>query len=185
MTLDSWTTGDIITEININKRGIRRGTTTDRDALLAAELEVGDQFYNTTEQCTQLLVSETPNKWQSVRTFIGADSNEVSVLGTTPTQVKSIDWIKEPIGGFPGNVVFIVARIKTDDGGTTASLIVERDGGPSDELTLNTTSVTYETVVGSIDVSGDGDGERTLEFFLNDGGAGDTCSMKQLEVYGV
>ena len=112
MTLDKWTTGDTITEVNANKRGIRRGTTTDRDAIGASELVPGDHFYNETEQCTQVLVSESPNKWQSIRTFLGADSNEVSVLGVTPTQVKSIDWIKEPIGGFPGNTIFIVARIR-------------------------------------------------------------------------
>jgi len=185
MTLDSWTTGDVITEININKRGIRRGTTTDRDAIPAGSLDVGDHFFNETEQCTQILIKESPNKWQSVRTLIGADSNEVSVLGTTPTQVKDIDWIKEPTGGFPGNILFIVARIKTDDGGTTAHFIVEKDGGPTDELDLVTTSTSFETKVGTIDVSADANGVRTLEFFLNDGGAGDTCSLKQLEVYGI
>jgi len=185
MTLDKWTTGDVITEVNINKRSIRRGTTTDRDSIGGAELVVGDHFFNETEQCTQVLIQESPNKWQSIRTFIGADSNEVTVLGTTPTQVKDIDWIKEPTGGFPGNILFIVARIKTDDGGTTAHLIVEKDGGPTDELDFTTTSTSYETKVGTIDVSGDADGVRTLEFYINDGGSGDNVSLKQLEVYGI
>jgi len=185
MTLDSWTTGDVITEININKRGIRRGTTTDRDAIPAGSLDVGDHFFNETEQCTQILIQESPNKWQSVRTFLGADSNEVSVMGTTPTQVKDIDWIKEPTGGYPGNVIFIVARIRTDDAGTTAHLIVEKDGGPTDELDLTTVNTSYETVTGTIDVAGDSDGLRTLEFYLNDGDAGDTMFLKQLEVYGI
>ena len=43
MTLDKWATGDVITEGNINKRGIRRGTTSDRGS---ATTVVGDHYFN-------------------------------------------------------------------------------------------------------------------------------------------
>lgn len=185
MTLDKWTDNDIITEVNANKRGIRRGTTTDRDALASGVLSVGDSFFNETEECMQILIKKGPDKWQSLRTLLGADSTEVSIQGTTPTQVKDLDYIKDITGGFPGNVVFISARLKNSNGGNNATLIVERDGGPTDEITLITSSTSYVNVSGTIDISGDGEGLRTLEFFINSGGAPDTASLKQLEIYGV
>ena len=47
MTLDKWATGDVITEGNINKRGIRRGTTSDRGS---ATTVVGDHYFNEDEE---------------------------------------------------------------------------------------------------------------------------------------
>jgi len=82
MTLDKWTTGDTITETNINRRGLRRGSTADRDSIPGSELQLGDLFFNETENCYQGLLGEAPNIWQNLRTLISADSNEVTVTGT-------------------------------------------------------------------------------------------------------
>ncbi len=48
MVLDNWTTGDTITVANINKRGIRRGTTAEIDSIADANLTVGDLLFDTT-----------------------------------------------------------------------------------------------------------------------------------------
>lgn len=185
MTIKSWGTGDTITARSANNKGIRKGTTTDRDALVDADLELGDEFFNETEECLQILIKKSPNKWQSVRTLLAADSTEVSIQGTTPTQVKDLDYIKDLTGGYTGNIIFVVARLRNSNSGNNATLIVEKDGGPTDEITQTTASTSYVTVSGTIDISADAEGLRTLEFFLNSGAAPDTAFLKQLEIYGV
>jgi len=186
MALKAWSTGDTITERAANNKGIRKGTTTDRDAIVAADLEVGDHFYNETENCLQLLISKTPDKWINMRLYLAADANEVTVTGVSATQVKDTSFIKSTIDGYAGNRIFIIAEIKTDDGGTTANFRTRLDGGGSDKLLLTTTSLNvFEIVTGSFDISTEGDDARhTLEFFMDDG-AGDTITNRELEVWGV
>lgn len=185
MTLDKWTTGDTITETNINKRGLRRGTTTDRDAIAGSELVVGDHFFNETENCDQTLYAESPNKWISDRVLISADGTEVTVTGSTATQRKNTSFIKSTIDGYAGNRIFITAEIKTSNGGTTGNFRVRLNGSGSDSLVLTTTSTSYEIVTGSFSIASQTDDTRhTLEFFMDDG-AGDTISNRELEVYGV
>jgi len=185
MTLKKAQTGDTITERFFNNKAVRKGLTSDISVIANADLELGDHFFDEDEECGQVLILKSPNKWSNTRSFIGADSNEVSQINTTPVQVKDIDWIKEPVGGFSGNKIFIVARLRNSNSGNNATLIVEKDGGPTDELTLTTSSTSYVTVKGTIDVSADGNGLRTLEFFLNSGAAPDTAFLKQLEIWGV
>lgn len=184
MTLDKWTTGDTIIETNINKRGIRRGTTVDRDTLGASELVIGDHFFNETENCTQILYAEAPNKWLNLRNFIAADATEVTVTGTTAVQVKDISFIKSPADGFAGNRIFIVAEIKTSNNTSTASFRVRKDLGGSDALVLTTTSTIFEVKTGSFDISADANARKTLEFFMDDG-ATHTITNREIEVYGV
>ena len=131
MTLDKWTTGDTITDLNINKRSIRRGTTSDRDALSATEIAVGDHFFNEDEECTQVLVDSSPVIWMNVgRILLGADSNEVAVTGNTATQVKDIDVIKHT-STWAGFLIVIVVRMKSS-ASDTASLRCRLNGGGSD-----------------------------------------------------
>ena len=123
--------------------------------------------------------------WASIpdsKILLGADSTETTVTGTTATQVKDLDFVKNS-AGYNGSTITVVAAIKTDNAATTAHLIVEKNGGPTDELDLTTTSTSYEVVSGTIDISGLSAGVHTLEFYLYDG-SGDTASLKQLEVYG-
>ena len=165
MTLDKWATGDVITEQNINKRGIRRGTTSDRGS---ATVAVGDHFFNEDEDCTQILVSASPAVWMNAgRVLLGADSNEVSVTGTTATQVKDIDVIKHS-STWAGYLILIVARLKTSNGSHATTLRVRLDAGGSDSLTLTSSSTSYEIVKGTIDVSALSTGRHTLELFLDE-----------------
>lgn len=183
MVLIKWTTGDTITEIAANTRGVRKGTEAEIAGVPLASREDGDIFWNSTEGFPQVQTDATNDYRGNIAVLLGADSTEASVTGITPTEVKNIDYIKDS-AGFKGNQITIVARIKTDNGGTTAHLVVEKNGGPADELDLTTTSTSYVTVTGQIDISGDADGVHTLEFYLYDG-SGDTCTIKQLEVWGI
>lgn len=185
MTLKKWTTGDTITERSANNKSIRKGTTTDRDAIVTADLEIGDHFYNETENCVQVLHNKSPDKWQSLRNYLAADATEVTVLGTTATQKKDTSFAKSTLSGYPGNHLFIIAELKTTNAGSTASFRTRLDGGGSDKLVLTTTSTSFEIVVGSFDIKTETDDARhTLEFFMDDG-AGDTITNRELEVWGV
>ncbi len=188
MTLKKWTTGDTIAEISANNKSIRKGTTTDLDGIPVASREIGDFTYNETNENPQVLIDATNNERGNIKILLGADANEVTVTGTTPTQRKDISFVKD-VSGFSGNIITIVAEIKTDDAGTTATLRVREDGGPTDRLVLTTTSVSYEIKTGFIDIGAGGlnltAGRHTLEFFLEDGGAGDIMTNRELEVYGI
>jgi len=184
MVLLKWTSGDTITERSANNKGIRKGATSDITAIVAGDLEIGDHFYNQTEQCTHVLIKKSPDKFANIKTLIGADSTEVSILGVTPTQVKDIDFIKSD-EGFRGNIITIVCSMKNSDAGSNATVRVRKDGGGSDELVLQTASTSYVTKTGQIDISADANAVKTLEFFLESGNAGHTAFLKQLEIWGV
>ena len=184
MALKKWNTGDTITERSANNKGVRKGLESDITGIAAADKEIGDLYFNEAEFCHQSLQVVTGTKRTNLRQFLAADANEVTNIGTTPTQVKDTSFIKQPVGGFSGNRIFIIAELKTSNGGTTAHLRVRKNGGGSDELDLTTTSTTEVVVKGSFDISTDGDGRITLEFFLDDG-TGDTVTNRELEVYGV
>jgi len=47
MAIDEWVTGDIVTAINFNKRTVRRGTTSEIDALSDSVVNIGDLFFDT------------------------------------------------------------------------------------------------------------------------------------------
>ena len=189
MTLKNWTTGDIITEISANNKSVRKGTTSDLDGILLASREDGDVTYNETVQNPQIQIDATNDQRGNLKMLMAADSTVVSVTGTTPVERKNMDFVKD-ISGFSGNIITIVAEIKTSNAGTTASLRVRENGGGTDRLILTTNSATYEIKTGIIDIRTVGgtpalaDGRHTLEFFLDDG-AGDTMDNRMLEVYGI
>ena len=181
MTLDSWSTGDVITEANANKRGIRRGTTSDRNALTG--LTVGDHFYNVDEECTQSIVQLSPAIWMNIgRNLLGADSNEVAITGTSGTQIKDIDVIKHE-STWAGFLIVIVARIKSSASDTT-SLRCRLNGGGSDSLVLTSTSTSYEIKKGIIDASGLAAGRHTIELFLDGSDGSAVATMDMTEVWG-
>lgn len=184
MALLKWTSGDTITERSANNKGIRKGTDAEIAAIASADNELGDVVYNSTEGFLQVQTGGgATDKRGNLNTLLGADSTEVTVVGVTPTQVKDLDYIKDS-AGFKGNQLTIVARIKTDNAGTTAHLRVRTDSGGGDDLDLTTTSVSFVIVTGTIDITAKADGYRTIEFFMDDG-SGDTVTMDAVEVYGI
>ena len=183
MTLDKWTTGDTITDLNINKRSIRRGNTSDRDALTGTEVTVGDHFFNEDEECTQVLVDSSPVIWMNVgRILLGADSNEVAVTGNTATQVKDIDVIKHA-STWAGFLIVIVVRMKSS-ASDTASLRCRLNGAGGDSLVLTSTSTSYEIKKGIIDASGLAAGRHTIELFLDGSDGTAVATMDMTEVWG-
>jgi len=115
------------------------------------------------------------------KALLAADSTEVTVTGTTATQVKDVDFIKNS-NTLDVQTITIAVRIKTDNAGTTGTVRVRHDGGGTDDLTLTTTSTSYEVKTGTIDASGFSSDRHTLEFFMDDG-SGDTISMDMTEVW--
>jgi hypothetical protein len=183
MVLNKWNSGDTITEREANNHGVRKGTEAEISAILLADREDGDVFWNSTEGFPQVQTDATNDKRGNLAILLGADSTETTVTGTTPTQVKDLDYIKNS-AGFKGNQLTIVARIKTSNAGTTGHLRVRTDGGGSDDLDLTTTSTAYEIKSGTIDITGKADGHRTIEFFGDDG-TGHTVTIEAIEVYGI
>lgn len=183
MVLLQWNTGDTITKIAANNKGIRKGTEAEIAAIIAQEREIGDMFFNTTNNVPQTQLDPTNDRRGNILVFIGADGQEASVTGTTPTQVKDLDFFTGTIG-YSGNKLFVKARLKNSNAGSTAHLRVRKDGGGTDLLDLTTSSTTYVIVEGTIDISADAKGYKTLEFYL-DSGAGDTATVQLIEVYGI
>ena len=184
MALKDWSVGDTITKRSANNKGIRKGLEADITGIATADKEIGDHFYNETENCPQAIYLVTGTKRINLRNYLVADATEVTVTGDTATEVKNTSFVKSPTDGFAGNRIFIVAELKTDNAGTTASFRVRKNGGGSDELVLTTTSITEEIKTGSFDIEPDPNGRITLEFFMEDG-SGDTITNRELEVYGV
>jgi len=185
MALKKWTTGDTITERSANKKSVRKGIEADlvTPTIPDVDAEIGDLFFNETEFCHQSVQVVSGRKRTNLRTYIAADSIETSVNSSTPAQVKDVSFVKSPVGGFSGNRIFVVAEVKRTGGGT-GTLRVRKNGGGGDEMTLTTTSATYEIKTGSFDISTDGNGRITLEIFLDESGGG-TMFNQELEVYGV
>jgi len=185
MVLNKWTTGDVITEIAANNRGIRKGTEAEIAAIPTASNELGDIVYNSTEGYVQVQTAggATDKRGNLTTAPIVADDTEVTHIGVTPTEKKNFAYFKDS-SGVKGNQLTIVAEIKTSNAGTTAHLRVRTDGGGGDDLDLTTTSTAYVVVSGTIDISAKADGRRTVEIFLNDG-SGDTISQRLIEVYAI
>src|SRR3990172_5539000 len=115
MTLKKWSPGDTITARSANNKGVRKGITTELDAIATADREIGDHYYDETYKNPQVIIDATNNKRGNLKMILGADSNEVSVTGTTPTQRKDISYVKD-LNGFSGNIITIIAELKTSDG---------------------------------------------------------------------
>ena len=181
MVLNEWTTGDTITEIAANNRGIRKGTESEIAAIPTASNEEGDYFFNSTEGLPQVQTGGgATDKRANLALGYDADATEVTVVGITPTQVKDTSYIKNA-AGIKGNQITIIAEIKTSNAGTTAHLRVRTDLGGSDDLDLTTTSTSFVIVTGVIDITGKADGRLTVEIFMDDG-VGDTVTNRELEV---
>lgn len=113
------------------------------------------------------------------------DEVEVSVTGTTEEQVKDMAIIIDPTNALDIQTLRIVARMKTSLNTAQASLAVYHDGGGVADLTLTSTSETYEEKSGTIDVSGWGTGRHTIEMKLVSDDAAETAYNELLEIYGV
>jgi len=189
MVLLKWTTGDTITERSANNKGVRKGTEGELAAIASADREDGDVLWNSTNGqfgVPQIQLDATANDRSNVHILLGADSSDTTITGSTPTQVKDSDFAKDSateFGGFSCNQITIVARIKQTGGGTT-TLIMEVDGGPTDEITLTSTSTSFELKTGFFDASGLAAGYHTLEFFISNSG-GTSAQLQLLEIWGL
>ena len=184
MALLKWTTGDTITERSANNKGVRKGTEAEIAAIVLADREDGDYFYNSTTGFGQIQTGATADERGNITSApMGADSNEVTVVGTTATQRKAFSFVKNT-AAFKGNQLTIVVELKTSNVGTTAHFRVRKDGGGSDDLDLTTTSVTFVILTGTIDITALADGRHTLEFYMDDG-VGDTVTNRELEIWGI
>lgn len=185
MVLNEWQTGDTITQIAANNRGIRKGTEAEIAAITTSENQQGDITYNSTEGFLQVQTGDGATDFRGNLTCAPIVANEtlVSVVGVTATEVKNFAFVKDP-AGFNGNQLTIIAEIKTDNAGTTGNFRIRKDGSGSDDLVLTTTSVTYEIKTGTIDITALGDGKHTIEIFMDDG-SGDTISNLLFEVYAI
>lgn len=112
------------------------------------------------------------------------DEVEVQVTGTTEEQVKDLAIVIDPTNALALKTLKIVARLKSTTS-SQASLKIYHDGGGTPDLTLTSTSATYEEKSGTIDVSGWGTGRHTIEIKLVDDTVGETAYNELLEIYGV
>jgi len=183
MAIKKWTSGDTITERAANNKSVRKGLTSDLDAIPAPDREDGDWYYNETVENPQVETDDANSKRGNVKFLLGADSTVVSVTGVTATQVKDISFIKD-VTGYSGNLITIVAEIKTTNSGTAAHLRVRLDLSGSDSLDLTTTSTSFVVVTGKFSIRTEAAGRHTLEFFMDDG-SGDTIQNRELEIYGI
>jgi len=183
MVLNEWETGDTITQIAANNRGIRKGTESEIGNITTAENELGDITYNITEGFLNVQIGGGSTDTRgNLTTLIGADSTIVTGVTTSPVQVKDIDFIKCK-EGFRGNTIVIVAMLKAS--ANTAHLRVGHDSGGSGDLDLSTTSGSYVKVTGFVDITGlSDDAVHTFEFFLENTTSG-IATMEQLEIYGI
>lgn len=113
------------------------------------------------------------------------DEVEVQVTGTTEEQVKDLAIIIDPTNALELKTLKIVARMKTSLATAQATLNVYHDGGGVADLTLNSTSESYEELSGTIDVSAWGTGRHTIEIKLVSDTAGETAYNELFEIYGV
>ncbi len=187
MALKKWTAGDTITEREANDFSIRKGLESDLAGIGSADREIGSLLYNETLENPQVYIDAVNDERGNLKILLGADASEVTVTGTTPTERKNISFVKNT-NGFSGNILTIVAELKSSDTGDLAHIRVRNDGGGTDRLDLSTNSDTYVILSGIIDIGNGGlnlgAGRHTLEFFLDDG-TGDTVSNRELEVYGI
>jgi hypothetical protein len=172
------------TAVGPTKGGTNQTTYTTGDILYASGSNTLSKLGIGSNEQVLTLTSGVP-AWEDAgggKALLGADSTEVTITGTTATQVKDVDFIKNT-ATLNVATLTIAARIKTSNAGTTGSLRVRLNGAVSDSLVLTTTSTSYEIKTGTIDTSGLTVGRHTLEIFMDDG-SGDTITHDMLEVWG-
>jgi len=102
---------------------------------------------------------------QILRTLIASDETEVSVTGTTETEVKTHRVVKSTSHGMPVSKLHVLAEIKVS-AASTGELRVYVDG--TLRITLTTTSIDYELRKGTwvIDPAWDEDSVHTISIRL-------------------
>ena len=182
MALNKWTSGDVITEREANNHGIRKGTESEISGISSNDSELGDHFYNSTTGFPQIQTSASSDKRGNLTCApIVADETEMSVSGSTVTEIKSFSFFKH-INGLNANQLVIIAEIKSNSNGTTANLRVRLNDNTSDNLLLNTSSSTYTIKNGTIDISNLSYGKQKVTLYLDSTG---TATQKLIEVYAI
>ena len=132
------------------------------------------------EQASSIVEFDILGQSSVIQTVLAADATEESITGTSLTQVKDMSFIKDAISW---QLLTIEVDMKTDNVTSPAFLRVRLDGGGSDELVLQTSSLSYVVLSGTIDSSAFSTGRHTLEFYLEDG-SGETATLRETWVFG-
>lgn len=111
---------------------------------------------------------------------VGADPEEVSHTGATLTKKKEASILK---GAFNLQKIIIEIELRTDNATNPAICRMRHDGQGSDDLVLQTSSTSYVTLSGVIDVSAFSAGRHIIEFHLEDG-ATETVFLRETWMYG-
>lgn len=160
-----------------------------KDSALSADAagraKMADSFLQDVKVATDAAISKDKLAALARTGLYHGDEVEVQVTGTTEEQVKDLAIIIDPTNALELKTLKIVARMKTSLAAAQASLAIYHDGGGVADLTLTSTSETYEEKSGTIDASGWGTGRHTIEIKLVSDTAGQTAYNELLEIYGV
>jgi len=110
------------------------------------------------------------------------DETEVSVTGTTETELKQFLFVQDgPMGTI--NSFYVQATLKSSSSTATASLKIYIDDETTPRLTLSTTSTDYALQTGYFDVSDLTSGIHTIHIKLASDTATETAYNYLLEFY--
>lgn len=132
MAVDKWTTGDTITEGNINKRGIRRGTTAELDGIADGNLTVGDLLFDTTLA-----------KYKFVTVVVSRAYEQLGAVGTHQFWIPAIACYPATTNPCADHVKVELATndvdlFTLDFAGATANEIAKFDWTPSQNWDIGT-----------------------------------------------
>lgn len=113
-------------------------------------------------------------------TYVGAEE-EQSVTGTTEAEIITTGWTKKA-GVQPTSKIRILASMKVEGVGETATLNVYLNAEPTPRLTLTSTSETYELKTGEFDVSALADGKHQIKVKAKASVAGAKCWNDDIQI---
>lgn len=186
---DRWSTDDVIEEEPINKRSIRKGSSSELTSSGIGTLHDGDVLYNETERCPTTVyhannTTRSQTKFSNIKTLLNADSDIVQNTGTTAIGYKEFSILKTTTG-FSGNKLYFVANLFANIAGTTTMDVVVV-GSPTlnqDVITTSTDSTNLEEF--QIDISELTNGKYTIELYIKHSTSTGVVTLEDVEVWGV
>jgi len=124
MVLDKWSTGDLVPANVFNNRTIRRGTTTEIDAVPDADVGIGDLFYDSTLGVHKIVLVVSPRSYK-ILSSIGPHHFWVPATAMYPAVTSPANFAVQR--ELVTNDVDIIAMVFQ---GTTANEIAKFDWTP-------------------------------------------------------